>query len=80
MSSIEKKSVEVEDRKAPVATPDTRSEKFEFGGESSLPPPPVLTEEQEKKLWRKIDIRLMPILATLVCGQLFAVLARVRPG
>ncbi|RDB15672.1 putative transporter C11D3.18C [Hypsizygus marmoreus] len=38
---------------------------YEFGGEASLPPPPNLTPEQEKKLWRKIDARLMPILALL---------------
>ncbi|KAK0478870.1 MFS general substrate transporter [Armillaria novae-zelandiae] len=36
-----------------------------FGGEATLPPPPVLTEEQEKKLWRKIDLRLMPILSLM---------------
>ncbi len=36
-----------------------------FGGEATLPPPPALTEEQEKKLWRKIDLRLMPILSLM---------------
>jgi len=39
--------------------------RVDFGGESSLPPPPELTPEQEKKLWRKIDYRLMPILSAL---------------
>lgn len=38
---------------------------YDFGGETSLPPPPTLTEAEEKKLWRKIDARLMPILALL---------------
>lgn len=38
---------------------------FDFGGESSLPPPPTLTSEQEAKLWRKVDLRLMPILALM---------------
>ncbi|KAF8184699.1 MFS general substrate transporter [Pholiota molesta] len=33
--------------------------------ESSLPPPPTLTEEQERKLWRKVDLRLMPILSLM---------------
>ncbi|KAF9483280.1 MFS general substrate transporter [Pholiota conissans] len=38
---------------------------IDFGGESSLPPPPTLTEEQERKLWRKVDFRLMPILSLM---------------
>ncbi|KAF8965756.1 MFS general substrate transporter [Flammula alnicola] len=38
---------------------------IDFGGELSLPPPPTLTEEQERKLWRKIDLRLMPILSLM---------------
>ncbi|KAJ7761116.1 MFS general substrate transporter [Mycena metata] len=33
--------------------------------ESSLPPPPTLTVEEERKLWRKIDLRLMPILSLM---------------
>lgn len=37
----------------------------DFGGEDSLPPPPTLSEVEENKLWRKIDARLMPILALL---------------
>ncbi|KAG7443263.1 MFS general substrate transporter [Guyanagaster necrorhizus] len=36
-----------------------------FGDDATLPPPPALTEEQEKKLWRKIDLRLMPILSLM---------------
>lgn len=38
---------------------------IDFGGDSKLPPPPNLTPEQEKKLWRKIDLRLMPILSLM---------------
>ncbi|KAG5642182.1 hypothetical protein DXG03_003445 [Asterophora parasitica] len=38
---------------------------YDFGGESSLPPPPTLSEAEERKLYRKIDVRLMPILALL---------------
>ena len=30
-----------------------------------LPPPPNLTPEQEKRLYRKIDLRLMPILTLM---------------
>jgi hypothetical protein len=44
---------------------DTDSEPIDFGGDSKLPPPPQLTAEQEKKLWRKIDMRLMPILSLM---------------
>lgn len=29
----------------------------DFGGEKSLPPPPQLTPEEEKRLYRKIDLR-----------------------
>ncbi|KAF7298055.1 hypothetical protein HMN09_01026800 [Mycena chlorophos] len=37
----------------------------EFGGESQLPPAPTLTAEQERKLYRKIDLHLMPILSAM---------------
>ncbi|KAI0649688.1 MFS general substrate transporter [Trametes meyenii] len=36
-----------------------------YGGEDQLPPPPDLTPEQEKALYRKIDMRLMPILTLM---------------
>lgn len=36
-----------------------------------LPPPPKLTPEEEKRLYRKIDWRLMPILIVMyLCGFL----------
>ncbi|KAJ4466260.1 inner membrane transporter yfaV [Lentinula aciculospora] len=38
---------------------------YEYGGESQLPTPTVLSEEEERKLWRKIDLRLMPILCLM---------------
>ena len=38
---------------------------IDFGGESTLPPPPILTEEAERRLYRKIDMRLMPILVLM---------------
>ncbi|KAJ7461088.1 MFS general substrate transporter [Mycena latifolia] len=40
-------------------------EDLDFGGESTLPPPPTLSAEEERKLWRKIDLRLMPILTLM---------------
>ncbi|KAK0201075.1 MFS general substrate transporter [Desarmillaria ectypa] len=48
-----------------------------FGGEATLPPPPALTEAQEKELWRKIDLRLMPILSLM---YLFSFLDRGNIG
>lgn len=48
-----------------VVTPDSKSEKTDFGGESTLPPPPKLTPEEDKQIWRKIDKRLMPILSLM---------------
>ena len=37
----------------------------DFGSDSKLPPPPQLTLEQEKKLYRKVDLWLMPILTLM---------------
>ena len=34
-------------------------------GEDNLPPPSHLSEAEEKKLWRKVDLRLLPILTLL---------------
>jgi hypothetical protein len=47
------------------ASSDTRSDVVHFGGEEGLPPPPQLSDVEEKKLWRKVDKRLMPILTLL---------------
>ena len=33
--------------------------------DNELPPPPTLTPEQERKIWRKIDLRLLPILTLM---------------
>lgn len=38
---------------------------IDFGGDSTLPPSPVLTPTQQSKLWRRIDLRLLPILALM---------------
>ncbi|KAF8651375.1 hypothetical protein AX16_004822 [Volvariella volvacea WC 439] len=62
MSSSDKEKQEIE--RFEHTTLDTGSGKSEYG-EHGLPPPPTLTEEQEKKLWRKIDARLMPILTVM---------------
>ncbi|KAI0073057.1 MFS general substrate transporter [Panus rudis PR-1116 ss-1] len=52
-------------------------EVLDFGGDTTLPPPPKLTPEQEKKLWRKVDLRLMPILTLM---YLFSFLDRGNIG
>ncbi|KAK7685745.1 hypothetical protein QCA50_011091 [Cerrena zonata] len=53
------------------------AEVLDFGGDTTLPPPPKLTPEEEKKLWRKIDMRLMPILTLM---YLFSFLDRGNIG
>ena len=44
---------------------DKLTDAIDFGGDSTLPPPPVLTPEQERRLYRKIDVRLLPILCIM---------------
>lgn len=41
------------------------TDEYDFGGESTLPPPPSLSPLEEKRLYRKIDLRLMPILSLM---------------
>lgn len=50
---------------------------IDFGGDSKLPPPPKLTPEQEAKLYRKVDLWLMPILTVM---YLFSFLDRGNIG
>nr|VWP02019.1 Hyaluronate lyase (EC (Hyaluronidase) (HYase) [Ganoderma boninense] len=38
---------------------------FAYGGDDALPPPPTLSAEEERRLWRKVDMRLMPILTLM---------------
>uniref|UniRef100_A0A8H7XRE6 MFS general substrate transporter n=1 Tax=Psilocybe cubensis TaxID=181762 RepID=A0A8H7XRE6_PSICU len=45
--------------------PGTPSDDIDFGGDTTLPPPPKLTPEEESRLWQKVDLRLMPILALM---------------
>ncbi|KAF7797995.1 hypothetical protein EIP86_009203 [Pleurotus ostreatoroseus] len=47
------------------ASASTTSHEIDFGGDSQLPPPPKLTPEQEKRLYRKVDLWLMPILTLM---------------
>ena len=45
-------------------------DKTTYGGEELLPPPPVLTPEHERRLWRRIDWRFVPIM-TMLCSASF---------
>jgi sugar phosphate permease len=60
MSEEKASTPSVDEKRGSVSSDDV-----DFGGESTLPPPPTLTPEQERKLWRKVDLRLMPILALM---------------
>ncbi|KAF8486591.1 MFS general substrate transporter [Gautieria morchelliformis] len=62
-SSIDKRaSTDTQLDKVPHA-PDTGL--LDFGGDTALPPPPKLTAEEEHRLYRKLDLRLMPILSLM---------------
>lgn len=58
-------SVTAPDQASITKGPEVHSEEADFGGELGLPEAPELTEAQEKKLWRKVDLRLMPILSLM---------------
>ncbi|KAF8884550.1 MFS general substrate transporter [Gymnopilus junonius] len=77
------------EEKAPTPSMDEKrgsvaTDSVDFGGELSLPPPPSLTEEEERKLWRKVDLRLMPILSLMYLlsfmdrGALLAILGNAK--
>lgn len=53
-TGVEKGSISVTEHKEVIESTDP-----------SLPPPPVLDHEQERRLYRKIDLRLMPILSIM---------------
>jgi hypothetical protein len=60
--TAEKHAIETSEH---YAGSDDRLSVVDFGGDSTLPPPPILTPEQEKALYRKVDMKLMPILAAM---------------
>ncbi|KAL5514524.1 hypothetical protein ACEPAG_1840 [Sanghuangporus baumii] len=66
-SKIDSASLE---RGSIVISEDVTDEKkigaqFDFGGDSTLPPPPELSPEEVKRLYRKIDLRILPILSLM---------------
>ncbi|KAJ3484973.1 hypothetical protein NLI96_g5276 [Meripilus lineatus] len=71
--SMEKQGIE----KVKEVVPNDEEPVLDFGGDTTLPPPPDLTPEQERRLWRKIDLMLMPILTLM---YLFSFLDRGNIG
>ena len=62
----EKASIEQVTSESAVEENSLKSPKgLAYGGDDTLPPPPTLSAAEEKKLWRKIDMRLMPILTLM---------------
>ena len=62
----EKASIEQVTAESAVEENSLKSPKgLAYGGDDTLPPPPTLSAAEEKKLWRKIDMRLMPILTLM---------------
>jgi hypothetical protein len=81
MNASDKSSLE-EKRQVPEEAIETVSSAgsmhdVDFGGDSKLPSPPKLTPEQEKRLYRKVDLWLMPILTLM---YLFSFLDRGNIG
>ena len=64
-SSIEKNDITVVEDPSQKREDSDRVSVLDFGGDTSLPPPPNLSPEEEKRLFRKIDLRLMPILSLM---------------
>jgi len=56
MRADEEKKTDGDGSMGKVSSAGTEDE-YDFGGEKSLPPTPKLTAEEEKKLYRKIDLR-----------------------
>ena len=48
-----------------VSLPLEPSHIVSYSGDKALSPPPVLTREEEKRLWRKIDWHIVPIITIM---------------
>jgi hypothetical protein len=55
----------LEKRGEPVYTSEVVDPKLSRDVGLGLPPAPELSPEQETRLWRKIDMRLMPMLSLM---------------
>ena len=50
---------------------EKQDDAFDFAGDSTLPAPPELTAEEERRLYRKIDMRILPILTLMyLCSHM----------
>ncbi|KAI0767807.1 hypothetical protein C8Q74DRAFT_1370510 [Fomes fomentarius] len=43
----------------------SRDHPLAYGGDDKLPPPPILSVQEERRLWRRIDARLVPMASIL---------------
>ncbi|OCH85119.1 MFS general substrate transporter [Obba rivulosa] len=57
--SIEKGQIQM------IQSPVAKEIVLDYGGDMTLPPPPVLTPEEERALWQKVDMRIMPIVTIM---------------
>ena len=59
------KHLDVDLRVEDVSSKLPQSRVLPYSGEDALPLPPVLTPEEEKRLWRKIDWHIVPIITIM---------------
>lgn len=64
-TDTKKRTSSISDSEKGARDEEKSLEVADFGGDSTLPPPPKLTEEEARRLYRKIDLRLMPILTIM---------------
>lgn len=43
----------------------SRDHTLAYGGDDTLPAPPILSVQEERRLWRRIDARLVPMTSIL---------------
>ena len=48
-----------------VSPPPELAHGVSYSGDEALPSPPILTREEEKRLWRKIDWHIVPIVTIM---------------
>lgn len=63
--TLNRESIEKSENAHTDTEPTTEEDFYDFGGASALPPPPQLTPEEERKLYRRIDWRIMPIVTLM---------------
>ncbi|KAI0692599.1 MFS general substrate transporter [Cerioporus squamosus] len=61
----EKDAIEVVMVEESPSSSPSPSRELAYGGDDTLQPPPVLTAAQERRLWRKVDWHIMPIITIM---------------